>query len=465
MVDEAPTAREQPPRWREVFSGRRGRLTAGLLLLEALVAVQVLVIATIMPDIRRDLGMTQLYGLAFTASGLATLTAIPIVGRAVDRFGSRRVLLPVLGLFGLGLLTSATALAMPVLLVGHFVLGAGGGGLYSLSLGTVAKTFPDRLRARVLALLATMWILPGLVGPPLGALIATTIGWRWAYVAPLPLLALGAVLIAPTLEVALPVDGSSAGLALRWPLQLMVGAGLVFTSLTVVRVWALIPIAVGLAIALPALAKIVPPGTFRAAAGVPAAALSAFLLSLGFLTMDAFLTLTLTSVRGTSLAEASIAVTTATVTWAIGSAWQSGRAQDVPLPRLVLFGTTLVIVGEAAVATTLRTSTPLVVAFLGWAVVGAGMGVVFPTFPLATMRFAAIGEEAGELSGVLLMDTLGVATGAGLGGGAVAVATARGASLAAGIGGSFAIGFVALAALVFTGRRIGSERSPASTTS
>jgi hypothetical protein len=46
--------------WREVFRGRRGRLTAGLLLLEALVAVQSLVVATIMPDVRRDLGMVQL---------------------------------------------------------------------------------------------------------------------------------------------------------------------------------------------------------------------------------------------------------------------------------------------------------------------------------------------------------------------------------------------------------------------
>ncbi len=465
MGDEAATAGEQPPRWREVFSGRRGRLTAGLLLLEALVAVQVLMIATIMPDIRRDLGMTQLYGLAFTASGLATLAAIPIVGRAVDLFGSRRVLLPVLGLFGLGLLTSATAPAMPVLLIGHFVLGAGGGGLYALSLGTVAKTFPDRLRARVLALLATMWILPGLVGPSLGALIASTIGWRWAYVAPLPILAFGAALIAPALEVALPVERSGAGLAARWPLQLMVGAGLVFTSLTVARAWALVPIAVGLAIAVPALAKIVPLGTFRAAAGVPAAALSAFLLSVGFLTMDAFLTLMLTSVRGASLAEASIAVTSATVTWAIGSAWQSARAQGTPQSRLVLFGTVLAIVGEAAVASALRASTPLVVAFLGWAVVGAGMGVVFPTLPLATMRLASTGEEAAALSGVLLMDTLGVATGAGLGGGAVAVASASGASLTAGIGWAFAIGFVALAMLVFTGRRIGSERSPTSATS
>ena len=89
MATENPTGDPvAPPPWREVFRGRRGRLTAGLLLLEALVAVQSLVVATIMPDIRGDLGMVHLYGLAFTAASLATIASIPIVGRAVDRFGT-----------------------------------------------------------------------------------------------------------------------------------------------------------------------------------------------------------------------------------------------------------------------------------------------------------------------------------------------------------------------------------------
>ena len=86
--------------------------------------------------------------------------------------------------------------------------------------------------------------------------------------------------------------------------------------------------------------------------------------------------------------------------------------------------------------------------------VGVGMGVTFPTIPLAAMRQAGVGEESSELSSVLLMDVLGVATGAALGGGAVALSQALGAPLAQGIGGSFAIGFVALAVLLGTSRRI-----------
>ncbi len=464
-MESGPAVPPAAPPWREVFRGPRGRLAAGLLLLEAIAAIQYLVIATIMPDIRRDLGMVQLYGLAFTASSLAMLASIPIAGKAVDRFGPRRVLLLVLALMGCGLLISATAVAMPVLLAGQFVLGAGGGGLYAFSLGTVAKTFPERLRPRVLALMATMWILPGLIGPPFAALIASTVGWRWAFVAPLPLLLIGWALMAPSLDLVPPPEDRRTALAPRWPLQLMLGAGLLFTSLTVIEWWAPVFTIAGFLIAWPALRQIVVRGTFRAAAGIPAAGASAFLLSFGFIASDSFLTLMLTRVRGLSLAMASIALTAATIMWSAGSAWQSGRTGGTALSRLMQLGTAFIFLGEAAVFATLWTVVPVPVAFVGWAFVGLGMGVAFPVPSLATMQQSQAGEEGRQLSSVLLMDMVGVASGAGLGGGAVALAAATHTSLAVGIGASYAMGLGALALLMITAarlvpRRPGDEQAP-----
>jgi MFS family permease len=455
-------AAQGPPRWREVFRGQRGRLTAGLLLLEALVAMHALVVATILPDVRRELGMVELYGLVFTAASLATLGAIPIAGRAVDRLGARRVLPPVLALFTIGLVVAASAPAMPVVLVGQFLAGAGGGGLYAMSLGTVAKTYPDRLRPRVLALLASMWILPGVVGPPLGALLASTVGWRWAFLAPLPIVATGWLLIAPTLSLVTDTADRRTRLDVRWPLQLMVGAGIAFTAMTVVRPWAIVAVVIGAAIALPALTQIVPRGTFRAERGVPASAVAAFTLSLGFLAIDAFLTLMLTEIRGLSIGQAGLAVTGATLTWGVGSWWQSSRAERTSLSRLLIVGAALVLLGGALVASALSTEVPLAAAYGGWAVVGFGMGVAFPTIPLAAMRAAGVGEESTELSSVLLMDMLGVATGAGLGGAAVALADATDRPLTSGIGASFAIGLLAIAALLVLARRIDAGTTPES---
>ncbi len=460
-----PEPVEGPAAWRDVFRGRRGRLTSGLLVLEALVAVQSLIVATILPDVRRDLGMVHLYGLAFTSMSLATIASIPVVGRAVDRFGTKAVLVPVLTFFAAGLLVSATAPAMPVLLAGEFLQGIGGGGLYALSLGTVAKTYPDHLRPRVLALRATMWILPGLVGPPIGALIASQVGWRWAFVAPVPVLLATWLLIAPVLELVPRPTAPGTGLAIRLPLQLMVGAGFVFTALTAAEWWVPIVVAGGLAIGAPALLRIAPRGTIRARPGLPATAAAAFLLSVSFLAMDAFLTLMLTEVRGLSLGAAGLVITVASVTWAVGAWWQSGRADRMPLSWLVGVGVTLLVVGQAAVASTLWVGVPLAFAYVGWGIVGLGMGIAFATIPLAAMRVSDAGEESSELSSVLLMDMLGVATGAGLGGAAVAMSDAFDASLRAGIGGAFAIAILAALALAAITSRIpsGGERSPAST--
>src|ERR687888_46666 len=179
MAGTMPADTQTPPRWRELFVGERGRLTTGLLILEALVAVEMLVIA-------------------------------------------------------------------------RFVQGIGGGGLYVVSLATVAKTYPERIRPRVMALLASMWILPGLLGPPVGALIATTVGWRWAFVAPLPLIAVAAVMVMPALR-----DVRASQQESRPPvvasLLLMVGVGLVLAGLTHLFVWSIPLILVGLVVTIPAL--------------------------------------------------------------------------------------------------------------------------------------------------------------------------------------------------------------------
>ncbi|TMK65502.1 MAG: MFS transporter, partial [Actinobacteria bacterium] len=124
----------RPPPWREVFQGKRGRLTAGLLLLEALVAVEALVVTTILPAVRRDLGGIQFYGWAFSATFLATFASIPIAGWATDRYGPKPPLAIMLGVYVAGLLIAGLAPSMPVLVIGRFVQGCGAGAFYSVSL-------------------------------------------------------------------------------------------------------------------------------------------------------------------------------------------------------------------------------------------------------------------------------------------------------------------------------------------
>src|SRR4029450_2785538 len=248
-------------------------------------------------------------------------------------------------------------------------------------------------------------------------------------------------------------DPQGGRLSIRWPGPLMVGAGLFLAGLTEPSWWSLAMIPAGLVLGLPALARIAPSGWFRARPGLPATAAAAFLLSAAFFAVDGFVPLMLTGVRGLSVAEAGIVVTLATVAWSLGSWWQSRTAGRIGAPTLVAGGTAVVALGIVCVAAGL-TSVPIIVPYIGWGLAGLGMGVAFPTIPLAAMSQASGGAEPGQLSSIRLTDTVGAGIGPGLGGACIAIAASAGSQLRVGIAGAFVIGFAAALALIAIARRL-----------
>jgi MFS family permease len=445
-------AAAQPPPWRAVFAGARGRLTAGLLILEALVAIEIMVVATILPAVQEDLHGLHLYGWNYTALTLASLGAVPIAGRLTDRTGPRPIFAVSIGFYVVGLVMAATAPTMLVLVLARFVQGIGGGGLYVVSLSTVAKTYPSDIRPRVMALLATMWILPGLIGPPVGAIIAETIGWRYAFLAPLPAIVLAAFLVTPSLR-NVEVSEDESHLPVPAALVLMVGAGVLLAGLTDLSVWTAPLVVIGLIATIPALRRITPPGTLVARRGLPAASAAAFLASAAYFGIDGFVTLMLTQVRGLSVGVAGIVLMASALAWATGSWWQSRMIGRMGPRWLTSTGALLIAAGGGTVAIGLL-DVPLVIPYVGWAVGSFGMGIVFPTIPLSVMGVVAEGSEAAELSSTILMDYLGVGIGAGLGGACIAFADSGTISLEAGLAGAFGIGVAFALLLVFVGQRL-----------
>jgi MFS family permease len=436
-----------------VFLGRTGRLVVGLLLLEMLVAVEALVTATIAPAILRDFDNLRLFGWLGPAYTLATFGTIPLAGRAADRYGVRAMLVITLPIYVAGLALAFVAPNMEILIAARFVQGLGSGGMYAVSVGAIAKNFPERLRPRILALLASMWVLPGVLGPPFGALMASTIGWRYAFVAPLPILLLGAWLVLPAIGAVTVQPEERARLPVLWALLLMLGTAAFLGGLSTLSPWSIPVILAGGALTVAALRRIVPEGTLSARPGIPAAAAAAFLLSGAFFATDYFVTTFLTEIRGLSIGVAGLIVTAATVTWSAGSWWQSRIATRVTVPTIVRRGALLVVVGIGGVALGLVPEIPALVIYLGWFVAGLGMGMAFPSIPLAVMSEATAGEEASELSSVLLMDTLGITVGGGLGAASIAIADRLEAGLEPGLMGAFLTSLVfGLALLAIVGR-------------
>jgi predicted MFS family arabinose efflux permease len=308
-----------------------------------------------------------------------------------------------------------------------------------------------------MALLASMWILPGLIGPPIGALINAALGWRWVFVAPLPVIVLAAALVLPALR-NVQASEERSSLPIAASLVLMVGVGALLAGLTEPSIWSGPLVVLGLAVAIPALRRITPRGTLVARRGLPAASAGAFLASAAFFSIDGFVTLMLTQVRGLSVGIAGIVLTCSALAWAAGSWWQSRAAGRLGTRRLTTFGALLIASGGAIVAVGLL-DVPLVVPYVGWAVGSFGMGIVFPTIPLSVMGVVPEGREAAELSSTILMDYLGVGIGAGLGGVCIALADAGTISLEAGLAGAFGLGVAFALALAFVGRRLPDARN------
>jgi MFS family permease len=447
-------SRPGPARWREVFTGKLGRLTSGLFLLEVVGAVEILVVTTVMPRVVRDLGGLRLYGIAFSAAGLATVIAIPLTGRAVDRVGPIRPLAIMLIVFALGTAVAGAAPTMPVFILGRFLQGLGAGAQFAVSIGTVAKTYPDHLRPRVLALLAAAWVLPGLIGPSFGALMASTVGWRWAFFALLPLIGIAAALVFPGLaSVAQPDEEPARPTSIRWPIQTALGAAGLVAGINALSPWTAPLVVAGLLLLVPGIVHLVRDDAAGAKPGLVWALAAGFLLTFTFFATDGFVPLMLTRVRHLSIGEASVVITLATLGWSAGSWWQSRVATSISAGRLVAGSVGAVLIGTVCVAAGTYDA-PLLIPYAGWTIAGVGMGIAYPTVYLVAMDRAGEGAEGTTVALLLLIDTLGSAMGTGLGGAAVAISESLNASLVAGLTGAFALAIAAAVALIAVAPRL-----------
>jgi MFS family permease len=440
------------PGWRQLVGEGRGRLTIGILLVEFVAAVQSSVVASIMPAVAHDLGGIQFYGLVFSGYFVAGIAATPTAGQAADRQGPARPFTMMIAVFALGTLAAGFAPSMPVLAAARLVQGWGGGAQYTIAYGAIAKAYPEAGRARILALLAAMWIIPGLLGPGFGSLVASTVGWRWAFFGLLPLMGVAMVMVVPSLARIPGTPSEGPGLNLRWPLLLAGGTGLFVTGLTLNSLLALPVAAAGLAVMAPSAVRVMPPGTFRARPGLGSTVLVGLLTNFGFFIGFVFLPLLVTRVAGRSLFEGGLAVTIVNLTWSLGAWWQTRAIERWDKSSLVRWASLLLGLALAGTAAPVL-GLPVAFCYVAWGLAGAAMGVAFNTLYLVAAETAPKGSETGAIASLQNTNRLGVALGTGLGGAAVAAAHYAGAPVAAGLAGAFSMAAAAaLLSVLLAGR-------------
>ena len=204
----------------------------------------------------------------------------------------------------------------------------------------------------------------------------------------------------------------------------------------------------GLAIGLPALRALTPPGTLRVARGLPAAVLMRGILTFTFFGIDAYVALALVEGRQWTAIEAGIALTAATLTWTSGSWIQAHFAPRFAPEWFVRTGLAVVVVGLTLFTLVLLPAVPAWVAIPTFAIAGLGMGLAYSPLALIVLREAPPAEQGSASSAISLLDSLGTALGTGVTGALVAASVRIDGEatlgLAIGFGVSIAVGCIGL---------------------
>jgi MFS family permease len=450
-----------------LWAPERRALTVGLVLTITFMAAEALAVVTIMPQVARDLGGLHLYGWVFSSFLLGSMVGIVAAGREADRFGPARPYVAGVALFASGLVVAGLARSMAVLVVGRTLQGLGAGAVPAVAYVTIGRSFPEELRARMMAVLSTAWVVPGIVGPLISAGVAHVFGWRWVFLGLVPLVAVtGALSLSGLVRLGRPDTPPTVEHRLVDALLATLGTGLIIGGLTVGRLALAVVLALaGAAIMVPALHRLLPVGTLRARPGLPTTILSRGLLTFAYFGADAFVTLTIVTVRHHSLGLAGVAVTGSTLMWTTGSWIQARFNQRVEGRRMVQAGLTLVLAGVGGMLAVLHPSFPAAVAVAAWSVAGLGMGLSYAPLSLMMLREAPRGREGWASASLNLADVLGSALGAGLGGAAIAAGGDRGWALSTGVAVAFSLpAAVAVLGLVLSSRLpLRSRTTPAPT--
>ncbi len=190
-----------PPDPMATLRRRRWRLLAVTGMGAFLGPFDVSVAAVALPAIGRDLDLT-FSGAIWIQAGYLLPYALVLIpaGRIADQWGRLRVFRIGMVVFAVTSLMAAVSPNIEWMLGWRAVQGAGGAMLAATSTALVTAAFPPNERGRALGLNIMVLYLGLSTGPLIGGLLVDNAGWRWIFLASLPVAAASLLLGLPLHE-------------------------------------------------------------------------------------------------------------------------------------------------------------------------------------------------------------------------------------------------------------------------
>jgi EmrB/QacA subfamily drug resistance transporter len=147
-----------------------------------MVVLDMLVVATALSTIRRDLG-ASLADLEWTVNAYTLSFAVLLMTGASlgDRFGRRRLFAIGLGVFTLASAACALAPSAGLLIAARTVQGAGAAIIMPLALALMNVAFPPERRGWAIGVYGGVTGLAATVGPLIGGAITQGLAWEWIF--------------------------------------------------------------------------------------------------------------------------------------------------------------------------------------------------------------------------------------------------------------------------------------------
>ena len=193
MTEVPPSPAQPAPAASEAAQPHTGSIRvvigsiAALLLLASLDQT---IVSTALPTIVADLGGLEHLSWVVTAYILASTVSAPLYGKLGDLYGRRNMVFVSVGLFLAGSALAGAAQTMEWLIASRALQGLGGGGLFVLALSVIGDVIPPQDRGKIQGVFASIFSVSSVVGPLIGGFFTEQASWHWIFYINIPIGAL-----------------------------------------------------------------------------------------------------------------------------------------------------------------------------------------------------------------------------------------------------------------------------------
>ncbi len=384
-----------------------------------MIAIEATIVSTAMPQIAAQLGGLSLYSWVFAAFLLTQTATTVVFGKLSDLKGRKVVMLSGIAIFLVGSLLCGFAWSMPSLIAFRLLQGVGAGAVQPTAITIVGDLYSVHERGKIQGWLASVWALSAVLGPLVGSLIIQRWSWAWIFWMNLPIGVAASAgfwfyLHEKRSEARGTIDHLSAGvftIAIAAIMALMTAfstAG--WTEIAVIGVIAVAAVAGFVLQERRSPEPMISLDLWgrRPIAAVNASSLFAGMVMIGLTT---FLPVFVQGVMGRPPLTAGFALSAMVMGWPLGATLSARLWKRFGLRNILRAGAALVPLGALAFVF-LRADTPPIVAGIGSAVVGFGMGLSSSASIVLIQEIVDWSERGSVTAAYLFARTLGSTFGA-----------------------------------------------------